>query len=421
MMNLEKRILSDLDSRRDVLIRLCQDLIRIPSIDRESDPPGNTTILYNYVRGLLETNGLNSTEVIVREDLPNLIAHVQGNQPGPHVVLNGHFDTFGLGDRSLWTYDPFGGDLVEGKIYGRGAADMKGGDAALIMVFLVLAEYRNEWPGTLTLTLFSDEETGAKFGAEHIVKNNPEVRGDVVLSGEPSGLRIIRFGEKGASRLTFRAYGQSGHSPYPASGRNAIDILMDFLTNIRNLAGPVNISPEWIKGLINKTTLEIDALYGQGSSRFLSETTVNTGVFHGGQKDSLIPHYAEAMLDIRTPIGQTHEDVMLAIRQILERHPCIEVDVRHWRDPNYSDPQHPLFKIIQQSVKEVTGDTANLACMFGGTDCRFWRRLLGTPCAVYGPTPHHIGSENEYIEVEDLIKVAKVHALSITRLFHSAL
>lgn len=394
-------------------------MIRIPSLDRESNPPGDTTEVCHFVRDLLKQAGLDSTEVVVREGLPNLISHVEGGRPGRHVVLNGHFDTFGLGDRLLWTHDPFGGDLVDGHIYGRGAADMKGGDAAMIMAYLIMAEHRREWCGMLTLTLFSDEETGAKFGAEHMVRHHPEIHGDAVLSGEPSGTRIVRFGEKGASRLTVRAHGLSGHSPYPNAGRNAIHSLMDLLTEIRSLAGPFKEVPEWMVDIVKDTTAEIEAIYGTGSARYLLETTVNTGVLHGGQKDSLIPHSAEALLDIRTPIGQTHHDIMKALDQMLKRHPHTEVEVRHWRDPNYSDPKHPVFEVAAKSVEEVTGVRPGLACMFGGTDCRFWRSMLGTPCAAYGPTPHHLGSENEYIDAEDLVTVCKVHALTIARFLQS--
>lgn len=416
---LDEQMLEEVEDRREELIHLCQNLIKIPSLDRETNPPGDTVEVCNFVRNLLKLSGLDSKEVLVRVGLPNLVSHVEGIRPGPHIVLNGHFDTFGLGDRSLWAYDPFGGNLVDGRIYGRGAADMKGGDAAMIMAYLIMAEHRQEWPGSLTLTLFSDEETGAKFGAEYMVQNLPEVNGDVVLSGEPSGMRVVRFGEKGATRLTVKAHGQAGHSPYPNAGRNAIHILIDLLTELRRLAVPYKDRPEWMNDIVKKTFSEIESMYGQGSARFILETTVNTGVIHGGQKDSLIPNYAEALVDIRTPIGQTHQDIMNAIVQLLEHHQGAEVDVRHWRDPNYSDPKHPLFKIVAQSVEDITGNKPVLACMFGGTDCRFWRQMFGTPCAVYGPTPHHVGAENEYIVADDLTAVCKVHVLTMARVLRS--
>ncbi len=415
MDSFSQQVVQDVEARERELVGLCQNLIRIPSVDRESAPPGDTTELCGFVRGVLESGEVECKDVVVREGLPNLIARVEGAGPGPHIVLNGHFDTFGIGDESKWTHGPFSGDLVDGRIYGRGAVDMKGGDAALITAFLALAERRHQWNGTLTITLFSDEETGAKFGAERMVQNCADVHGDMVLSGEPSGTRMVRFGEKGATRLTVTARGKTGHGPVPNMGRNAIDLLMGFLIDLRRLAGPVAEVPEWLDKMAQEMAPSFEAAYGPGTIRYMKETTVNVGVIRGGQKDSLIPHHAEALLDIRTPFGRTHAQIMAAIQQVLVQHPHIEVQVRHWRDPNYTDPSHPLIQTMVQAAEEVLGYRPVLSCSLGGTDLRFWR-LRGTPGVVYGPTANNIGTEDEYVEVADLLMVAKVHALTIARM-----
>jgi succinyl-diaminopimelate desuccinylase len=414
-MKLGERVLAAVDGRQDELIQRCQRLLQIQSIDRESNPPGDTTEVYGFVRGEIGVPGVEQWDVTVREGLPNLIATVSGARPGPHLVLNGHFDTYPAGDRSLWTHDPFGGELAGGRIYGRGAIDMKGGDAALITAFLVMAEHRSEWAGKVTLTLVSDEETGAKFGAEHLVEHCPEVRGDMVLSAEPSGIGLVRFGEKGASRLTFTAEGVSGHSPVPSMGRNANHMLMDFLTDLRTLTGPYAGVPDWLDAMAAKIGPAFDAMFGPGAARYILETTVNVGVIKGGQKDSLIPYHAEAWVDVRTPFGLTHARVMDEIGGLLERHPHITCEVRHWRDPNFTDPTHALVRTMERSVTAVRGEPVELSCSLGGTDCRFWRRR-GTPCVVYGPTPHNIAAPDEFVEVADLVTVAKAHALTLATL-----
>lgn len=414
-MELGQRVLGAVEARREELIRRCQRLLQISSIDRESSPPGDTTEVHQFARGDLDAPGVEQSDVTVREGLPNLIATVSGAGPGPHVVLNGHFDTYPPGDRSRWTHDPFGGELVDGRIYGRGAIDMKGGDAALMTAFLVMAEHRRDWRGRITLTLVSDEETGAKFGSEHLAANCPEVQGDMVLSAEPSGAGLVRFGEKGASRLTFTAHGLSGHSPVPSMGRNANHLLMDFLTDLRGLAGPYGGTPPWLHEMAAKIGPTFDAMFGPGAARYILETTVNVGVLRGGEKDSLIPYHAEAWVDIRMPFGFTHAAVMDEVHARLERHPHIECEVRHWRDPNFTDPTHPLVRTMVDSVAAVRGAPVELSCSLGGTDCRFWRRR-GTPCVVYGPTPHNIAAPDEYIEVADLVTVAKAHASTMARL-----
>jgi acetylornithine deacetylase/succinyl-diaminopimelate desuccinylase-like protein len=237
----------------------------------------------------------------------------------------------------------------------------------------------------------------------------------MVLSAEPSGASLVRFGEKGASRLTFTARGLSGHSPVPSMGRNANHLLMDFLTDLRGLAGPYAGTPPWLREMAAKIGPTFDAMFGSGAARYILETTVNVGVLRGGEKDSLIPYHAEAWVDIRMPFGFTHAEVMNEVRARLERHPHIECEVRHWRDPNFTDPAHPLVRTMVDSVTAVRGAPVELSCSLGGTDCRFWRRR-GTPCVVYGPTPHNIAAPDEYIEVADLVNVAKAHALTMARL-----
>ena len=402
------------DARRDELIERCRRLLQIQSIDRESNPPGDTTEVYRFAHADLDAPGVERWDVTVREGLPNLIATVAGAGPGPHVMLNGHFDTYPAGDRHTWTHDPFGGEVADGRIYGRGAIDMKGGDAALMTAFLIMAERRRDWRGRITLTLVSDEETGAKYGSEYLAANCPEVRGDMVLSAEPSGIGLVRFGEKGASRLTFRARGIPGHSPVPSMGRNANHLLMDFLTDLRTLAGPYRDTPPWLRELAGKIGPDFDAMFGAGAARYILETTVNVGVLRGGEKDSLIPYHAEALVDIRMPFGFTHSAVMDEVQARLAKHPHIECEVRHWRDPNFTDPQHPLVRTMVESVAAVRGAAVELSCSLGGTDCRFWRRR-GTPCVVYGPTPHNIAQPDEYVEIADLVTVAKAHASTLAK------
>jgi len=414
-MTLGEQVLTAVDARRDELMQRCRQLLQIPSIDRESHPPGDTTDVYRFANADLDVAGVTRRDVTVREGLPNLIATVSGSGAGPHLILNGHLDTYPPGDRARWTHDPFGGDLVDGRIYGRGAVDMKGGDAALMTAFLIMAERRREWRGRITLTLVSDEETGAKYGSDHLAAHCSDVQGDMVLSAEPSGAGLVRFGEKGASRLTCTARGISGHSPVPSMGRNANHLLMDFLAELRTIAGPHAGVPPWLREMASRIGPAFDAMYGPGAARYILETTVNVGVLRGGEKDSLIPFHAEAWVDIRTPFGCTHAEVMDEVRARLERHPHIECEVRHWRDPNFTDPQHPLVRTMAECVAAVRGAPVALSCSLGGTDCRFWRRR-GTPCVVYGPTPHNIAAPDEYVEAEDLVTVAKAHVLAMAKL-----
>src|SRR5207247_2130352 len=116
---------------------------------------------------------------------------------GRSVILNGHLDTFPVGDRNGWERDPFSGDVVDGKIYGRGVSDMKAGTTASLIAFCLLSELRPSWRGRLTFAAVADEETMGPWGANYLVDHHPRLRADGVLIGEPSTPSTVRFGEKG--------------------------------------------------------------------------------------------------------------------------------------------------------------------------------------------------------------------------------
>ena len=136
-------------------------------------------------------------------------------------MLNGHLDVFPVGDRAAWSRDPWSGEIVDGRVHGRGTVDMKCGTTALLFVFAYLYRLRDALPGRVTLTVVSDEETGGRWGSAWLVENCADVLGDCVLNTEPSGLQTVRFGEKWMLWLRFRIAVQGGHSAYPHTGGSA--------------------------------------------------------------------------------------------------------------------------------------------------------------------------------------------------------
>src|SRR5438045_103518 len=136
---------------------LCAELIRTPS----PNPPGDTTAVANLIERRLATkSAITVRRVIAKERTVNLIAKLSGERPGRRLIVNGHLDTFPVGNSERWTVDPLGGVMRDGRIYGRGAGDMKAGLAAAVFTALLLAEHRHALAGELVLTLVGDEETG---------------------------------------------------------------------------------------------------------------------------------------------------------------------------------------------------------------------------------------------------------------------
>ena len=113
-------------------------------------------------------------------------------------MLNGHLDTFPIGE-ARWSHPPLGADLEDGRIYGRGACDMKAGVAALVLAFVSPAEFRDTWNGELVLTLVGDEETGGRWGTQYLLANVEEAMGDAMLNADTGSPRVVRVGEKGNS------------------------------------------------------------------------------------------------------------------------------------------------------------------------------------------------------------------------------
>ena len=403
-------IAADIEQRRDWLAHLCSSIVSIPSVDRETDPTSNTKEVCQFIVGMLKEHGIESQVIEVLPGHQSLIAKI-GKPGGKRVVYNGHLDTYGVQPNEKWTYDPFSGKIVDGRVYGRGATDMKGGDAALLTAFTTLKKFEKELEGEVVMTLFADEETGAYYGAVHILDNCPDALGDVVLSAEPTGVDNIRFGEKGSSRLTVVANGVSGHGGSPWRGKSATADLVAFLHKARTAMDGRDIEPpSGYRQIFENARSAIQKVYGERGPEFMTKITFNIGTLLGGVKDSIVADRSEAQLDVRSPVGFSHEQVMEDLSQHAKAHD-VEIHVRHSRSPNFSDPDHPACQMLIQNAAEVTGTAPYPMYSLGGSDLRFYRRK-GVPGFIYGPGSRNFAKADEYVEIEDMVTVAKVHAMT---------
>lgn len=414
----------EMENRKDEWLEIVTDLIRIPS----ENPPGDTREIAEYYTNLLDERGVPYEVIAPQEEMPNVVAQFEGEagdpDSAPHLGFNGHFDTFPRREENLWEHGPFSGIVKDGKIYGRGVSDMHGGFTASLAAFLYLFENRDAFAGQVTITAVSDEESGAKWGTQYIVDNYPEYRGDVVISGEPSSNGIIRFGERGSFKPEIRVRGRSAHTCSVPEGLSAIEVLMDFLTDVRTLPEQEDLIdvPEDVREVILNSTDQMDEAYGDGATERTLGIDVNAGVIEGGEKVNLVAETARAMVDIRLPIGTSTDEVFNRLTEIAESHPG-EIHIQSEypnddeahdftrKDPTYSDIEHPIFRHLQKCAGQVRGREPGLCCALAGTDLAFYREY-GVICPVYGPTPHNLGSQNEYITVDDFMEVVKTQAMA---------
>ncbi len=153
---------------RDQLMALASDLTRIAS----ENPPGDTTMIVQAVESLLHPiPTIEVRRVVGKHPVVNLVARLAGTKVGRRLIFNGHLDTFPVGMPDLWSLPPLSGTITDGRLYGRGASDMKAGVAASLLSVLLLAEVREHWCGEVVLTLVGDEETGGQWGTQYLLAN----------------------------------------------------------------------------------------------------------------------------------------------------------------------------------------------------------------------------------------------------------
>jgi succinyl-diaminopimelate desuccinylase len=407
-----EQLLAWIEQDRDRIISFLQDFTRIDT----SNPPGDTRQGAAHVARFLDASGLAFRTVAPKDDNPNLIASAAAPAPSRHLVLNGHVDVFPIGDRSRWKRDPLGGEIDDGRVWGRGTVDMKAGTTASIFTYLYLSRLIAKTDGRVTLTVVSDEETGGRWGAEYLTEHMAaDVLGDCVLNAEPSSPHTLRFGEKCMFWLTMKVRTQGGHGAYPHMSASATRIAAKVIEALAEVETVAPDLPSHVRALLARP--EIVAAYdrglGKGAAGVAQRVTLNIGTLAGGVKVNMLPGECDIGVDIRLPPGITCETMRATVERIAARFPevSIELPPRTPVDPTLSDPAHPMVGILQDTVEQLAGYRPAPVISLGGTDCRFWRRA-GVPAFVYGPSPEGMGGIDEGVRIDEVLHVLRTHALA---------
>jgi succinyl-diaminopimelate desuccinylase len=390
------------------LVEMTQALVRVAS----PNPPGNTTEIATVAERLLA--GIADVEIWRVEPEPgivNLVARIRSGRPGRRLIFNGHLDTFPVGDATAWSAPPLGGVVRDGRLYGRGVSDMKGGIACSILAAAVLAKCRDAWRGEIVLTLAGDEENMGSLGTGYLLQHMPEARGDANICGDAGSPTVIRFGEKGLLWVEIEARGSAAHGAHVHKGINAVDRLraaLDLLEGLEQL--PVT-PPARVVGAIAAARPISEAVSGKGEAETLQRVTVNIGTIAGGVSPNLIPAYASAAADIRAPVGITVSTLEERLAAWLGPLEGVTWRVLRRFEPNFTDPDHEIVTRVRAVAEEVLGRPAAINMRVGGSDSR-WYRLHGVPTVVCGLTPFNMGGPDEHILIDELLAVAKVHTLA---------
>ena len=404
----KETLLGWIDRDQGILVDFLSRFIQAKS----PNPPGDTRDAARFVKDFLDREGLAYRVIAPQPDMPNLVATLEGQEgPGRHLVLNGHMDVFPVGTGEGWQHDPWGGEVADGRVWGRGACDMKCGTTASIFTFVYLSRLHAHWKGRLTLTVVSDEETFGEWGSRYLIAHHPEVHGDCCLNGEPSSPHTIRFGEKGMLWLNFTVRTRGGHSAYPHTGESATKIAARLINDLETLTQLQPDMPGNVAQAISEGRDAIERGLGIGATEIMPKVTTNVGVVGGGIKINMIPDECSFQYDVRFPVGLEKTTVMAAVEAVLERYPAARVTEINSTPPSWCDPYGDMVRILQNNVNRLRGEVPPPIISLGGTDARLWR-YEGVPAYVYGPSPASMGGRDEFVEIEEFLHILRTHALS---------
>src|SRR5499426_38152 len=304
MHDVKQQLAKWLDEDRHTIVRFLCDFVRAKS----PNPPGDTTLAAAHITRFLERNQLPFRVIAPQPTMPNIVGSFEGGRPGHHLVLNGHIDVFPADEANEhWTHGPWSGAIADGKIYGRGVADMKAGTSASVLTYYYLYRIRDHLKGRLTLTAVSDEETFGPWGARYLMEHHPEVHGDCLLNGEPSSPLTNRFGEKGPLWLKFTVRTKGAHGAYTHLSPSATKTAARLIRELEDLTALTPAIPVEVADALAGAAAAIDEAQGPGAKDIVARVTVNIGVIHGGVKVNIVPGTCWFEAAIRLPPGLARE------------------------------------------------------------------------------------------------------------------
>jgi succinyl-diaminopimelate desuccinylase len=385
----------------DELVALTRDLVRIPSVIRPGDPDGGEAAVADHVHRWFLKEGFPVETDLVAPGRPNVVARL-GDAGARTLLLEGHTDVVTEGDPAAWSRPPFGGEIDGGRIWGRGAADMKGGLAAAMIAAAAIKRSGARLGGRLVVGALVDEEGDMlgvrRFAASPLAR---ELTAAIVCEPEQNELCLEQRGVVWA-RVTLR--GRMAHGAMPEAGANPLTAVGALLSEAPRLE-------RRLRRLCAR-------------SRYLKPPTVTPTIVRsplgGVPQANVIPATAEVVLDVRLTPGPDADAVAAEIdracRAAADAVPGVSVEwkpVNGFRSATRVDREEPLVRAMTWAVKAATGRRAVFGGVPGSTDGTILRETLGIPIVTCGPghrlIPHQV---DEYVEIEELVDAAKIYVAS---------
>lgn len=396
-----------LDEYSAMAAQLAKHLVGVPS----HYPPGDTHLMANaIVQAISDVPNIEVERYPTLPHVVNLVLRVRGDRTGKRLVFNGHMDTFPLVDEQSWTSNPKG-EEKDGRLYGLGISDMKGGIAAILMAFRFLAKNTHLFSGEVVATFVGDEESMGTEGTKWLLENVEHARGDAMISADAGSPYVLRFGEKGILWLNLSAKGKSAHAAHVHRGDSAIDKLLDVIADLKALCDQRVDAPESVTNAIDASRELSESYSGSGETEVLKKLTITVGTIQGGRLSNLISDSAEATADIRVPVGVKTADIEAEVHKIIAQHAGASVIVRRSYEPTWTDVNHPVIQSLVKNCENVLGKRPVVNMRVGASDARHYR-YAGIPTVVCGLTSYNMGAADEHVDTHELDALVKVFALT---------
>ncbi|AZO00201.1 acetylornithine deacetylase/succinyl-diaminopimelate desuccinylase family protein [Mesorhizobium sp. M9A.F.Ca.ET.002.03.1.2] len=421
-----KRLLKAVEDRVDDLVALTADLIRFPTIN----PPGEAyRPCAEYVGARLKQRGF-EIEFIRAEGTPgdtdryprvNVVARFDGRSPGACVHFNSHIDVVEAGDG--WSLDPFAGIVRDGKVYGRGACDMKGGLASSIIAAEAFMEVFPDFPGAIEISGTVDEESGGFGGVGHLARlgyfSKPKV--DHVIIPEPLNKDRICLGHRGVWWAEIETKGEIAHGSMPFLGDNAV----------RHMGAVLQAFEDELFPALDRKMTRMPVV-PEGAKR----STMNINSIHGGQTEDFrpglpspnVPDSCRLTIDRRFLLEEDLGTVKSEVTDILDRlkreRKKFDYEIRDLMEvlPLMTERDAPVVKAVAQGIMEIFDREPDYVISPGTYDQKHIARIGHIyDCIAYGPGILDLAHRpDEWVGISDMVDAAKVMAIGLNVLLRGA-
>lgn len=408
---LGERLDAAVEAHRQGALELLQRLVRLPSLEGHEKPCQDMLALVMRDLGLevdywtpddaeLQAHPAYVPTGWSYAERPNVVGRLRGSGGGRSLILNGHVDVVPIGPEADWQYGPWSGAYVDGRVYGRGAADMKGGVVANVLTVMALRSAGVRLHGDLMVQHVVDEEAGGNGTLAAILRG---YRGDACIFTEPTGLKRIAVSNRGAQFFRIIVPGQEGGIEYK-----------------HDLVSPISKAIEVFQA-VEAYSIMRESVVSHPLYTTVYNTQVPTGIckFHAGEWPSTIPSQAVLEGSIECLPGENIQDIKQAFKQYLETwsakdgwfkdHPLRLEWFGLWFDSAEIPTDHPMVTTLAGITESLTGEAVRVGGA-GGCDLRLPVKYADTPAVLFGPKGGLIHSTDEYVEFEQVILCAKILA-----------